>query len=127
MKPFSPFDHRRDRELGDAIHALVDPRDHDRFVERVLTRARRQLQGVRDTFNSWEVLGSWSGPGLAAAIALTIIALWGLRGGPGAADTELITMDDAIAQPAEALEETSLLLAPNPPDPDIVLVSLFEN
>ncbi len=127
MKPFSPFEHRRDRELGDAVHALVDPDDHDRFVERVLVKARKQLLGVRDTINSWEVLGSWSGPGLAAAITLTVVALWGLRGGPGAADSELVTLDDAIIQPAEALEETSLLLAPNPPDADIVFVSLFEH
>jgi hypothetical protein len=125
MKPTSPFDHRPDRQLGSALRKALTPAHHREFVEQVVARARRQLMDARST-SPWEVLGSWSRPGLAAAVAMTVLAMWGVFGQARAEDTEP-TMDDFIVQTNGVTEETSFLLSPEPPDPDIVLTSFFEN
>ena len=75
---------------------------------------------------NWDVLGAWSRPGLAAAMAMTAVAVWGAFGIPRTAEADPVTMDDVVAQSAES-EEVSFLLSLDPPDADIVLTTYFEN
>ena len=126
MRSFSPFDHRQDRELGGALRALLMGGEHRTFVEQVVAGARRHLVGVRRGSSWWDVLGAWSRPGLAAAMAMTAVAVWGAFGIPRTAEADPVTMDDVVAQSAES-EEASFLLSLDPPDADIVLTTYFEN
>lgn len=122
MRPFSPFNHRRDRDLGDALRDVLGPRDHIAFVRRVLVRARGQLPESLDDASSWDVLGAWSAPGLAAAVALTIFALLGIRGAEPR--SEVLGAGAPVTVVTEATPAT-------PPattvDGDFVLASFFEH
>ena len=73
----SPFDHRQDRELGDALKAALSGNDEGAFVRRVVAAAELQQRRVADT-DWWEILNTWARPGLAAAAVGTISAaiLW---------------------------------------------------
>jgi hypothetical protein len=123
MRPFSPFNHRRDRELGDALRDALGPGDHLAFVRRVLASAHGQGAALRDDASSWDVLGAWSAPGLAAAIALTIFAVIGLRGFEPRAMESL----GAVA-PVTVVTETTRTAPPlNTVDGDFVLASFFEH
>ena len=126
MRLFSPFDHRQDRELGGALRALLTGGGHRAFVEQVVAGARRRLVDARRGSSWWDVLGDWSRPGLAAAVAMTAVAAWGAFGIPQTVEADPVTMDDVVAQRAES-EEVSFLLSQDPPDADIVLTTYFEN
>ena len=71
MRPTSPFDHEPDRELGHALRALLTAPDDAAFTRRVLGVTPWPQVGTTDW---WEVLGSWSRPGLAAAVLLAALA-----------------------------------------------------
>ena len=126
MRSFSPFDHRQDRELGGALRALLMGGEHRAFVEQVVAGARRHLVDATRVSSWWDVLGAWSRPGLAAAMAMTALAAWGAFGIPRTAEADPVTIDDVVAQGAVS-EETSFLLSQDPPDADIVLTTYFEN
>lgn len=104
------FDATPDPELGAALRVALDAGDDRAFVARV----RAQLAA---TPAWWEVLGTWSRPGLAAAIAL--IALTGLwlgsqaRSGNGFLDEAL-----AAATPGTV---AALLASERPPTVDVLL------
>ncbi len=122
----SPFDHRPQRDLGNALREALGPVDDQEFVDRVLEDIR--LIDLRRFRNDWlEVLGTWVRPGLAAAAALVVLALAmtvSLRPvGPG---DDTTAMDDAIR--AQTLETSTsvLLAAPSPPQVDIILATSFE-
>ncbi|HTY06335.1 MAG TPA: hypothetical protein VMC86_07450 [Gemmatimonadales bacterium] len=57
-----PFDHQPDTELGDALRRALEPAAHDAFVARVMARVGTTRAG------SWDVLASWAGRGIAAAL-----------------------------------------------------------
>ena len=86
----SPFDAQRDRRLGDLLRAHLDAPDHAAFVARV-----RDAVAVAGISTSWDVLGDWVRPGLAAAAGVILaIALWLQLGGP--LDMEPVTLADAV-------------------------------
>jgi hypothetical protein len=65
----SPFDHRQDPEIGDALRALLSSPDDLAFARRV-EAAVAAVQGQMSLAGWWEVLGTWARPGVAAALAL---------------------------------------------------------
>ena len=125
MKAFSPFDHRRDPELGKALRDLLTPEDHEAFVVQVVDAARSHFRNGQQPLGSWDVLGAWARPGLAAAVVLALIAVFGTRSAT-TLPPDYAALDNAIEQPAAAGEATSLLLGPEPPEVEIVLAG-FEN
>lgn len=125
MKAFSPFDHRRDPEMGKALRDLLTPEDHDAFVTQVVHAARSHFQRGQEPLGWWDVLGAWARPGLAAAVALALIAVFGTRG-TTARPPDYAALDNAIEESAAAGEATPLLLGPAPPEVEIVLAG-YEN
>jgi hypothetical protein len=121
----SPFNHRPDQQLGRAIREALTSEGGRAFVDSVMARVRRQGELGAESRTSWEVLGAWARPGLAAAVLLIIAALFGARevAPPGVYEA---TIDDAISQTEEAPEQTTLLLSPDPPDADVVLAVVYE-
>jgi len=74
----SPFDHRQDRELGDALRAALSGSNEADFVQAVVAGAA-ELQDREILDNDWwGILNAWAKPGLvAAAIGLiAAAALW---------------------------------------------------
>ena len=66
----NPFDHERDHTLGELLRDALEPADHAGFVRAVMLQ-------VRSADSSWEVLGRWARPGIAAAIAFLLgITVW---------------------------------------------------
>jgi hypothetical protein len=64
------FGTERDRKLGDLLRQYLEPSDHAGFVRRVMV-------GLHTADNSWEVLGRWARPGIAAALAFILgAATW---------------------------------------------------
>ncbi len=121
MKDPELFDHRPDPELGNALRAALQPRDHSAFVARVMANYGRALE--RASVPTWEVLASWFRPGLAAAIIALIAGfVFGLAVLNGR-DTESI--ETAMA-PAEGPGLAALVTAPDPPDASVVFTSLVE-
>ena len=63
MNEHSAFDNEADRELGDALRAALSPAGGDAFVRGVMAR-------LDEPVSSWDVLGAWARPGMAAALLL---------------------------------------------------------
>lgn len=84
----SPFDHRQDRELGDALRAVLSGKDEAEFVETVMARAAEFQDRESGITDWWEILSGWARPGLAAAAAgvVAAVVLWwiGISGFTGA-------------------------------------------
>jgi hypothetical protein len=118
MKPFSPFDHRRDKVLGDTLRDLLTPDDHESFVERVMERVGSP---AADSEGWLDVLNTWAWPGLVAAAALTGVALFASLPSPEAPVG--VGLEATISQVAEQEELSSFLVANEPPDFDIILTS----
>ena len=113
----SPFDHRQDNELGNALRAALSGRDEAAFVRRVVAAAELQQQQVIDD-EWWEILNDWARPGLAAAaigIVAAALVWWSATGNP----TETQT---ALADPLQAsVEIPAAFLASQAPDLNEVL------
>lgn len=78
----TPFDHRPDLVLGEALRAALAPRGRAEFVARVLAAADRQADPLVD------VLARWSRLGIAAALVAALAAtLAAGRGGVGATES----------------------------------------
>ena len=122
MKNAEPFDHRPDPELGGALRAALDSRDHAAFVARVMANYDRALE--RATVPTWEVLASWFRPGVAAAIVALIAGFLFGRTVLNAGDTASI--ETAMAS-AEQPGLAALVTAPDPPDASIVFASLVDS
>src|SRR5437773_11357787 len=65
--PMTPFDHRPDTRLGEALRAALDAGDQAAFVARVLAAAARPAR-------TGGVLAAWARRGLAAAMAAAALA-----------------------------------------------------
>lgn len=64
------FGTERDTKLGDLLRQYLEPADHAGFVRRVMV-------GLHGRDNSWDVLGRWARPGIAAALAFIMgAATW---------------------------------------------------
>ena len=113
----SPFDHRQDRELGDALRAALSGSDEEKFVRRVVAAAELQQQQVADG-DWWEILNVWARPGLAAAaIGILAAALFWWRGMASPTETQT-----ALADPLQASAEIpAAFLASQAPDLNEVL------
>jgi len=106
----SPFDHTQDRELGDALRAVLSGEDDEAFTLRVLDSVAGVQAAAGWGTSWWDVLGSWARPGLvAAAIGLILsatILVSGLLGGP----EPLVALGDPL-QPADQASVLSVLLS----------------
>lgn len=109
---FSPFDHAPDPVLGEALRDVLAVSDDGEFVSRV-------LHGVGAAETSWEVLGGWARPAVAAAFLL--LAAVGLVLGrlTGPADRSLVAGDGA--QIVAGLEVSALFGDSALPDLETVL------
>lgn len=63
----SPFDHRQDLELGEALRSTLTGTDEASFVQRVVGRAAEHQGRVYSGGEWWDVLSAWALPGLSAA------------------------------------------------------------
>lgn len=101
-----------DPVLGRLLREHLTPGDHAGFVHRVL----EQLEQV-DT--SWDVLGRWARPGVAAVFAFLLgAAAWFLL----RAGTEPVTMVDAL-RPGDA---PASLFSGSQPDNEVLLQVVLE-
>jgi hypothetical protein len=120
----SPFSHRQDRELGDALRSALSGRDEAAFVQSVVASAAL-LQNRVDAGGDWlEILGAWARPGLAAAaigMAAAATLWWSGARGPNNGTT-------LLADPLQAsVEIPAAFLASQPPDLNDVLALEFGN
>ncbi|MFQ5703282.1 MAG: hypothetical protein ACE5HT_04595 [Gemmatimonadales bacterium] len=126
----SAFDHRPDRELGKALKVILSAEDDAAFADGVMQRAVDLPLPTSTGRDSWEILGDWAGPGLAAAVVgLTIGALIWLGGVPGSSDAVLgsTPLGDPLQQ-VESTEVPPTLLTTNQvPDVDAFLAFSLEN
>jgi len=112
----TPFDHRPDPVLGNALQRALDPDDQAAFVARVMTA----LENARTAH--WDVLASWARAGIAAAV-LAVILLGGfLAGRP---TRSVASLDDVLALAAPPSAGV-LVGASSPPEPSVVLPSAEE-
>lgn len=119
MRPTSPFDHEPDRELGRALRAILASDDDAAFTERVLAVAPWPQQGAGDW---WEVLGTWSRPGLAAAMLLAAAAGFWL--GRSTGPTPQLGLEEALLP---RVTTAALDTVNAPPDMDVILAASFGN
>lgn len=120
MNRMTPFTDR-DRELGSVLRELLGPGgDTAAFVARVLARAREGQQ----VGAWWDVLGGWARPGLAAAALLAVTALFGGRS--LRTEATAVTIDDALVQLVDTTDQGALILSPDPPDADVVMLAASE-
>lgn len=118
MNKTSPFDHRQDRELGDALRSALTGSDEEAFVRRVVTAASAVDLRHVDGGDWLEILNDWARPGLVAAAAGMIAAavLW-WSGAQAPTDTTA-----ALADPLQAsVEIPAAFLASQEPDLNEVL------
>jgi hypothetical protein len=116
MNSQSPFDHRRDAELGAMLLEVLTPGDDVVFVQRVLARA-----GGSSPW--WEVLNAWARPALAAALVL--VALAGFLLGRTVRSAEPgMALDEPVRAVAEGIGVAGMFSAPAPPDVDMVVLAV---
>lgn len=108
----NPFDHERDATLGEILREHLEPRGHENFVRAVMLQ-------VRSADSSWEVLGRWARPGIAAAAAFLLgVSMWFALNQP----IDDPTLADAM-RPGDA--PVSFLSA-DQPDNELVLQAVLE-
>ena len=109
MRP-SPFDHRQDHELGEALRSALSGVDETAFVESVVSRAASLQDRIQEDGDWWEVLCAWAAPGLAAAaIGIVAAAAFWWTGARGTANELTDPLQASAAIPAA-------FLASQPPD-----------
>lgn len=113
----SPFDHRRDHELGNALRSALTGRNEAEFVQRVVDGAAELQRGVYGR-EWWEILSGWARPGLAAAaVGLVAAATLWWSASRDQSDTAVALGDPLRA----AVEIPAPFLAAQPPDLNEVL------
>ena len=109
--PMTPFDHRPDPQLGEALRAALDPGDHAAFVAAVLAADRPA--------RTMDVLATWARRGLAAAMVAAALA--GFLVGRGGEPATL--PEDALAPTSAGAASIALVTAAKPPDASVVFAS----
>lgn len=120
MTAHDSFDHRPDPTIGRLLREHLSATDAAAFVARV----RQAAQGLRQLerpAGEWDLLAGWFRPGIAAAAAVLVAALVGVRMGDGSSTT--VSLAEALG-PVEAPSE--LLAATAQPDPQVLLSPLLE-
>lgn len=121
----SPFDHRPDRELGEALRRALDAGDEAGFVGRVVAAAESVLAGRSALETWWGVLSAWARPGLAAALLLLVAATLWLVSASTRGEAE-VTLEDAL-RPADETEASAVLVVGlTPPELDVILAASLE-
>lgn len=118
----TPFDHRPDAELGEALREALTQRDEALFVRRVLA-ARDAMFGEVD-LPWWSVLTAWARPGLVAAAGLLLAALW--FGTRQAESNGGLPLADPLTAGLEQLSVPALFAGPDRPNVDLVLAVALE-
>ena len=121
------FDHRPDPELGEALRAALEPHGGQaEFVAGVMARYEDAIG--RAPAPAWQVLASWSRPGIAAALVAALIGgfMFGRTLMPGAGDAGETPAIEAAISPVEGPGIAALVPASDPPDASVVLTSLVE-
>jgi hypothetical protein len=120
MTAHDSFDHRPDPTIGGLLRDHLGVEDHEAFVVRMKVAARRGRRPARPaSMREWDLLAGWFRPGMAAAVAILVGALIGVRLGEPA---WAVSFSQALG-PAEAPAE---LLAAEVPDPQVLLSPLLE-
>jgi len=116
----SPFDHRPDTRLGQALREALTVGDDVRFVHRVLASAERAYGSGPIREDGWDILTAWARPGVAAAAALALAAtLWfAVASSRGARD---ITLEDVFRPAGDNDPAVLLVTEASPPDLDQLL------
>lgn len=119
MSDLSPFDHRPDAELSEWLREALSAPDDQAFVARVMARVPARI--IRES--SWDILGEWSRPGLAAAAVLVMLAGFGLGGYFTAAPVDEASTGIAASR---VFDPDTLLESPDVPQVDVNLVMVYE-
>jgi hypothetical protein len=103
----SPFDHRQDSELGDALRSALTGSDEEAFVQRVVAAAT-EMNLRSEVGGDWlDILSAWAKPGLVAAAIGTIAAAvfwWSYSQAPAAPEIALFdALEASVEIPAEFL------------------------
>jgi len=124
----SPFDHRPDVELGDALRAALSMDEDVRFVRRVAAEVDRVYGEVAPGQWLW-VLTRWARPGLVAAMLLIAITAFsvGLWVGRGESTvTAATTLIDPLRTVNTQLGIPALMAGAEAPVTDVVLAVALE-
>jgi hypothetical protein len=129
MSETSPFDHRPDAELGDALRAALSAGDDGQFARRVVAAAETELGTDADPL--WRLLGSWARPALVAALLVVAVAGFWLgavmQRAPGTAGNGVALGDPLSAADTERLDVPVLLAGgESPPSVDAVMAVALE-
>lgn len=121
----SPFDHRPDTELGDALRDLLTPDGEDRFVQGVVA-ASDHVYGETAQPQTLSVLVEWARPGLVAAMLLIALAAFslGIWVGRTGAVAEA-TLGDPLAPDTGQQSVPALMAGQEAPDWDVVLAATW--
>ena len=116
----SPFDHRPDARLGQALKDALTVGDEVSFTRRVLAAAERAFGAGPIREDGWDVLTAWARPGGAAAAARAGAAsLWvAVASSRGSRD---VTLEDVYRPAGEADPAAMLVADAAPPDLDQLL------
>ena len=121
MKAWSPFDHKPDAVLGEALRVALEPDDHAGFVRRVLAAAEPLLRRDAVPTDWWEILGGWARPGLTAALLLAAWAAFRLKAETPRADQPISALEEGFQSEGGAAAAPVLLASNRPPDLNVVL------
>jgi hypothetical protein len=129
MSDTSPFDHRPDSELGDALRSALSAPDDAGFARRVVAAADAELGVGAGPY--WQVLGAWARPALVAAMLVIALAgFWlgvALQRAPVAAGNGVALGDPLTAADTERLDVPVLLAGDeSPPSVDAVMAVALE-
>jgi hypothetical protein len=121
----SPFDHRPDTELGDALRDLLTPGGEDRFVRGVVAAADH-VYGEAVQPQTLSVLVEWARPGLVAAMLLIALAAFslGIWVGRTGAVAEA-TLGDPLIPVTDQQSVPALMAGEEAPDWDVVLAAAW--
>lgn len=121
MSESSPFDHRRDPELGRLLRAVLSGENDAVFVQRVLAAAPL----AQEQAPWWHILTTWARPGLVAAgLLAAAAAVWSVTGFQAENGAGLLG-DPLPAAGAGAVP--GYLVVADVPDIDAMMVVVTEN
>lgn len=131
MSTTSPFDHRKDSELGDALRGALSADDDAQFAQRVVAASEAVFVGPGVPEPWWNVLTAWARPGLVAALVLVAAAAfwlgaWVNRGASGPVANGTILGDPLLAD-SDQLAVPVLLAGQSAPHVDEVLAVALGN
>ena len=108
---YSPFDHRQDLELGEALRSTLTGTDEASFVQRVVCRAAEHQVRVYSGGEWWDVLSAWARPGVAAAVigVAAAVTIWFVGIG---AQTNTDTVAPDLVQASAEIPEVFLETQP---------------